>query len=269
MLKLYDQYRSCFPETSLEQFCALDGEVFKRIQNRRTFRIERDSRGFFLKCHHGVGWREIIKNLLQLRPPILGAGNEWRAIHRLRELGVETMTPVAYGRKGWNPAAIDSLLITEELQGCVSLERYCEGWLSNPPSPVSKRILIGRLAQIARTMHTNGVNHRDFYLCHFLLQQPWDGTETNLHLHVIDLHRVQVRSSTPRRWVVKDIGSLWFSAMLLGLTTRDLFRFMRDYRGMSLRQTLKQDGPFWEEVEARAKALNVTRPESKLKGVDG
>jgi heptose I phosphotransferase len=266
MLKLYDQYRSAFPETSLEEFCALDGEVFKRIQNRRTFRIEKSGRGFFIKCHHGVGWHEIIKNLLQLRLPILGAGNEWRAIHRLRELGVETMTPVAYGKEGWNPAAIDSLLITEELQGCVSLEQYCDEWQTAPPSPVSKRILIKRLAKIARTMHENGVNHRDFYLCHFLLQQPWDGTETNLHLYVIDLHRVQVRSSTPRRWLVKDIGSLWFSAMLLGLTKRDMFRFMRDYRGVSLRRTLEHDGAFWSDVQTRADALDLTRPDPKPKG---
>ncbi len=264
-IKIYDQYRSCFPERSLEELCALDGEVFKRIQNRRTFRIERGGRGFFMKCHHGVGWGEIVKNLLQLRLPILGAGNEWRAIHRLRDLGVETMTPVAYGREGWNPAAIDSLLITEELQGCVSLERFTEEWPQNPPSPTSKRVIIKRLAQIARAMHENGVNHRDFYLCHFMLQRPWDGTEADLHLYVIDLHRVQVRSNTPRRWVVKDIGSLWFSAMLLGLTRRDLLRFMRAYRGVSLRQTLQQDAGFWGEIETRAKALDATRPAPRTK----
>lgn len=269
MLKIYDQYRPYFPETSLDEFCVLDGEVFKRIQNRRTFRVERDGRGFFIKCHHGVGWREIIKNLLQLRPPILGAGNEWRAIHRLQELGVETMTPVAYGQEGWNPAAIDSLLITEELQGCVSLERYCEDWQTNPPALATKWNLIKRLAQIARAMHENGVNHRDFYLCHFMLQQPWDGAEENLHLHVIDLHRMQIRKRTPRRWVVKDIGSLWFSAMLIGLTKRDLFRFMRIYKDLSLRETLKQDAEFWAEVEARAQALDATRPAPKPKGGEG
>lgn len=266
MLKLYDQYRSCFPETSLEELCALDGEVFKRIQNRRTFRIERAGRGFFVKCHHGVGWGEIMKNLAQLRPPILGAGNEWRAIHRLQELGVETMTPVAYGQEGWNPAAIDSLLITEELQGCVSLEVYSEGWRQHPPAPRLKWTLIKHLAWIARTLHANGVNHRDFYLCHFMIADPWDGSEANLHLHVIDLHRVQIRSSTPQRWLVKDIGSLWFSAMQIGLTQRDLLRFMRSYRDMPLRQTLQQDREFWHQVAARAKALDATRPAPKPKG---
>ena len=263
MLKLYDQYRSYFPETTLEEFCALDGEVFKRIQNRRTFRIEREGRGFFIKCHHGVGWGEIVKNLSQLRSPILGAGSEWRAIHRLQELGVETMTPVAYGQQGWNPAAIDSLLITEELQGCVSLESYTERWQKNPPDPSHKRTLIKRLAQIARTLHENGVNHRDFYLCHFMIADPWDGTEANLQLYVIDLHRVQIRQSTPQRWLVKDIGSLWFSAMQIGLTRRDLLRFMRIYRDMPLRQTLQQDGEFWGQVAERARALDATRPPPK------
>jgi len=267
MLKLYDQYRSLFPENTLQEFCALDGEVFKRIQNRRTFRIEREGRGFFIKCHHGVGWREIIKNLLQLRPPILGAGNEWRAIHRLQELGVETMTPVAYGQQGWNPAAIDSLLITEELQDCVSLETYCQDWLHTPPPPRQKWILIRRLAQIARTLHEGGVNHRDFYLCHFLISNSWDGSEENLHLYVIDLHRVQVRTSTPRRWVVKDIGSLLFSAMQIGLTRRDIFRFMCVYKGLPLRQALKQDAVFWRAVEVRALALDTTRPVAKTNEV--
>jgi hypothetical protein len=37
-----------------------------------------------------VGWAEILKNLLSLRLPVLGAANEWRAIRRLAELGVES-----------------------------------------------------------------------------------------------------------------------------------------------------------------------------------
>ncbi len=264
MLELYDQYRSLFSEQSLGEFCALDGEVFKRIQNRRTFRIERGGQGFFIKCHHGVGWGEIIKNLLQLRPPIFGASNEWRAIHRLQELAVETMTPVAYGERGWNPAAIDSLLITEELQGCISLENYCQEWRCNPPKPKYKWILIRRLAQIARTLHENGVNHRDFYLCHFLIATPWDGSAEKLHLYVIDLHRAQIRTSTPRRWVVKDIGSLWFSAMQTGLTRRDLLRFVRVYHAPPLRQALSDAASFWDKVSSRAMALDATRPSPKI-----
>jgi heptose I phosphotransferase len=260
MLKVLEEYRHLFPETGLQELCSLEGEVFKRIQNRRTFRVERSGHRFFLKCHQGVGWREILKNLFSLRLPVLGAGNEWQAIHRLRELGVETMQPVAYGREGWNPAGLRSLLVTEELRDCVSLEKYSENWKLEPPSLLQKRALIRRLAMIARVLHENGVNHRDFYICHFLIRLPWDGSDANLHLYLIDLHRVQRRRRTPRRWVVKDLGSLWFSAMELGLTRSDLWCFIQEYRQRPLRKIVQEEQGFWQAVQRRADALYRTRP---------
>ena len=262
MFEVLEASRTLFPETDLRQLCALDGEVFKRIQNRRTFRIERGGRGFFIKCHRGVGWREIVKNLLVLKRPVLGALNEWQAIHRLRALGIETMQPVAVGVRGVNPAAQESVLVTEELRDCVSLEDYCRDWAAAPPSPAVRRLFIERLADIARTLHQNGVNHRDFYLWHFLMAQPWDGDPDMLHLYLIDLHRVQRRARTPTRWAVKDVGSLWFSAreIDLPLSQRDLLRFVRRYSGVPLREALARDSAFWLQVEKRCDALYATRP---------
>ena len=49
------------------------------------------------------------------------------------EIGVPTMTPVAFGRTGSNPARIRSFLITEELTGTTSLEDFCAAWASQPP----------------------------------------------------------------------------------------------------------------------------------------
>ena len=100
----------------------LEGEEFRRVKSRRTFRFEAEGRGFFAKIHRGVGWREIWKNLLMGKRPVLGAGSEFRALNRLRELGVETMTPCAFGERGWNPAKIESFLITAELKNMVSLK---------------------------------------------------------------------------------------------------------------------------------------------------
>ena len=58
-----------------------------------------------------------------------------------------------------------------------------------------KRILAGKLGQIARKLHVNGINHRDFYLCHFLYEV--DSLDPSLYL--IDLHRAQLRNRTPLR----------------------------------------------------------------------
>lgn len=250
------------PAPSLEEVFTIEGEVFREPQgsNRRTLRFERGGRGYFLKLHWGVGWGEIIKNLTSLRLPVLGAFNEWRAIRRLEELGVETMRLAGYGHTGLDPARRRSFVITEELANCISLEDYCRDWPNKPPAFAEKLALIRRLARMTRTLHENGVNHRDLYICHFLLQQPWDGREEMLHLHLIDLHRVQLRNRTPQRWLVKDVGSLHFSAMEIGLTRRDRLRFMRLYTGRPLRETLSQDIAFWQAVQRRADALYATRP---------
>ena len=246
------------PWSKVEQAFAVTGKVYREPEGakRKTLRFEAGGKGYFLKLHWGVGWLEILKNLVTLRLPVLGASNEWRAIIRLEELGVETMELAAYGEEGLNPASLKSFVVTRELEHCVSLEDYCSEWKCNPPDPVFKRSLIERLARISRTLHDNGVNHRDYYICHFLLRTPWQGEPEKLHLYLIDLHRVQIRKRTPYRWRVKDIGSLYFSAMDIGLTSRDLLRFIRHYRQQPLRQVLQSESEFWQDVAQRANALS-------------
>ena len=106
-----------------------------------------------------------------------------------------------------------------------------------------KRTLIRREAEISRRLHTQGINYRDHYLCHFLmpelLEQP-SASAQNLHSYLIVLHWVQLRSRTPLRWIIKDIGALYFSAMRIGLTRRDIYRFMQVYLNSSIRDALQQ-----------------------------
>ena len=129
---------------------ALQGRVYRELEARRTLRTEVAGRGYFVKIHRGVGWGEIAKNLLTLRAPVLGAGNEYRAIRRLEQLGVDTMRAVAYGVRGGNPATQHSFIVTEELAPTISLEDFCRDWPLLPPSPRFKRALIQRVATMAR-----------------------------------------------------------------------------------------------------------------------
>lgn len=249
-------------ELEMADIFSLPGQVYRHPPGirRRTLRFELAGRGYFLKRHWGVGWGEIFKELLSGRWPVLGAMNEWRAIQRLESLGVETMRLVAYGREGWNPAHLRSFVITAELDQCLSLEDYSRDWAQSPPPVRLKWALLQRLAELARTLHEHGLNHRDFYLCHFLLQQPWSGRLEELHLYLIDLHRVQIRAHTPRRWRIKDLGALYFSAMDCGLTRRDRLRFIRHYRGQDWRRSFPQESEFWQEVAERAERLYRHKP---------
>jgi heptose I phosphotransferase len=239
---------------------ALKGEVFREVKERVTLRFELQGKSYFLKLHRGIGWREIFKNWLQFNCPVLGASLEYQAILMLQRLGIETMSVAAFGEMGINPAKKLSFIITDDLIGTENLEDYCRSWRLQSPPVNLKRLLIERVATVSRTLHENGLNHRDYYLCHFhldLTRLPTQGVvcAEDIRLHLIDLHRMRRRAKLPVRWAVKDIAGLYFSAMDIGLTQRDLLRFMRLYKGKAWRDTLRADKRFWLAVQHRAEQL--------------
>lgn len=231
----------------------LQGQVFRALEGRRTLRTEVEGRGYFVKIHRGIGWREILKNLLSLRAPVLGARNEWRALERLKAAGVPSMSAVAFGERGLNPATQHSFLITEELAPTLSLEDFCLNWSQQPPAPALKWALIDEVARMVGTMHRTGVNHRDCYICHFLLHTDQPITARNVRLSLIDLHRAQTRMHTPARWRNKDLAALYFSVLDIGLTPRDYLRFLRAYFRQPLRVILREQTPLlaWLYREAQ------------------
>jgi len=229
-------------------------DIYRNKEGRKTLRFHRGGRSYFLKLHSGIGWGEILKNLLQLRLPILGAGNEYRAVLALQDIGVDTMTVAAYASLGKNPARQQSMIVTEDLVGTISLEDYCADWATQPPSFATRLRLIRKVADSARRMHGAGINHRDFYICHFHLDESTLG-EKSPRCHLIDLHRAQQRKLVPRRWQEKDLAGLYFSAMDCGLTRRDRLRFIRHYSGGGLRSALSAERNLWHKVEAKAVQL--------------
>lgn len=239
------------PGNLFEVMSTMPGETYRQVASRRTFRFGHAGQDYFAKVHYGVGWKEILKNLVQFRLPVLGAANEYEAIVRLQDLDILTMKPVAYASEGGNPATRRSCIVTAALSETLSLEDMV---LQGRVDTALRRRLVRLVAKIASRMHEGGVNHRDLYICHFHLDLR-DLQDAAPRLHVIDLHRAQVRNRTPRRWVVKDVGGLFFSAFDAGLTRTDLLRFVAAYSGKPARRTLKEDAAFWRAVCRRAVRL--------------
>ena len=232
----------------------LSGESYRKVKSRHTFRIELEGRGYFVKLHRGIGLMEYLKNLLQFKQPVLGAGQEYRALLHLKKHGVDSMTPAAYGCTGSVPFLQDSFLITEELADTVSLEDFCRDWGTNPPPFRVRRALIRKLGEMTGKMHRSGLNHRDCYICHFLLRK---GTENSAEpeLHVIDLHRAQIRRKVPWHYWVKDVAGLWFSAMDAGLTRHDILYFLQAYFQRDLHSIRKENAGFLAAVDRTARNL--------------
>ncbi len=253
----HDWQRGWDGQDPFEALMGLKGEIFKSRQGRVTLRFEREGRFYFAKLHHGIGWGVLLRYLRQLRWPVTDAGNEWRARGAVEALGVPTMKRVAFGCRGRLPARRRSFLITEALENTISLEDFCRSWRRRPPPPALKRALIAKVARMARQLHANGFNHRDFYLCHLLLQRGADGRvadQEDPRLYLIDLHRVRRRRRMPRRWRVKDIAGIYFSSYLAGLTRTDRLRFICSYTQKPLRQALQAEGAFWRAVARKRDA---------------
>lgn len=211
-----------------------------RITLRFTLKDNGIDRAFYIKRHVRSSWKEYIKPLLRLTWPILGAKNEWKAILDFHEVGLPTMTPVALGESGPN-----SFLITEALENCTKLSELNRQHRETATASNNLRHhLIQNIAQIARKMHGSGLHHQDFYLGHLMLSQSNPD-----RIYVIDLGRVQKHVRLARRWIVKDLAQLDYSA---AVPLKERLRFLREYLG---RRLTAEDKSLIADIQSKAAAI--------------
>jgi heptose I phosphotransferase len=140
------------------------------------------------------------------------------------------MIPICAGRKPflWRIDK-ESFLLTDDLGEASRLNDFlkvngavpCRGKVLE-----TKKRIVENLADITRKMHSAGMNHRDYYLCHILM----DNKE---RLYVIDLHRVNVRDKVGKRWMVKDLAALLFSSLEVPVTHGQRLAFYKRYMQIS------------------------------------
>lgn len=241
-------------DNALREAFALRGEVFRDVPGRRTLKVQLGGRSYFVKLHYGIGWREVLKNWLQLKQPVIGAANEYEACRDLHRAGIPAPVPAAFAISSGSIASRQSFVLCDELAGYTSLEDLTDPWLSEPPDPKLKQRVLYAVADFARRFHEEGFIHRDFYICH-LLAQDSHYMQGSVSLAVLDLHRARRFERIPTRWLKRDLAALLFSSLDLGYTRNDWLRFVRRYSGQPLRAVMQQQGSFWQEVLARAEKL--------------
>ena len=243
----------------------IDGIVFRKYENRVTKKFEIQDRSYFIKYHGSVGWKEIFKNIFQVKIPVVGAQREYEALNHLSKHSINCPQIKGFGKKGLNPAQSCSFLVTEELYKTISLEDFFLKDLHKDLSFKQKLYLIDSAAKLIRRMHLSGLNHRDLYLCHLHVKEEIDFN--NIEIYLIDLHRAQIRSSVPLRWIVKDIGGFIHSAIQFNLTERDFYRFMMTYYNCSFRDLITRHKSILRKILDRAFSmyLKPTLKEFSLK----
>lgn len=204
----------------------LEGKVVKSaVRERSTQCLDLGGSRVYIKKHFFPGICEVAKNLFRFRFPV-GALNEWRALLAFHAHNIPTMIPICAGRKKflWRIER-KSCLLTSDLGEASRLNDYLKACSVKPcrgKTFEEKRRILKNLADITRKMHSAGLNHRDFYLDHILV-------DSRERIYIIDLHRVDVRNNVGKRWKVKDLAALLFSSLEVPLTHGQRLAFYKRY----------------------------------------
>jgi len=183
---------------TFEDFWHLRARPFKRKKDREIRILTLDGKEYFLKRYFQLPrWGRS------------GAEVEWEGAMQLLRRGFSVPLPVCLGieRKFLSGRAFT---LFQAARGRRLEDLFREG--------LSLR-LVSRLADVAGRFHAQGFSHQDFYLCHFF----WD--EDDERLTIIDLQRLRFSRTPRRRWVVKDLAELFYSAeQVLSGDDLELFR---------------------------------------------
>jgi hypothetical protein len=146
----------------------------------------------------------------------------------LGRAGVQTYRVAAFGERVSLGVERASAVLIASLPG-ESLERWWPGrrWaLYEQQRTVQRLSLIEELAAFVARFHASAFVHRDLYFSHVFID---DAAAEARRFALIDLGRVFRPGWRRRRWIVKDLAQLEYSASAAGVSRSDRARFFMTY----------------------------------------
>jgi len=175
-----------FPNITLETIFrnSLGYKLIKNTEKRQVFYIQTSKGDYFLKLSH------LIRTKDRLRHRILPWRRwaEWRNLHKLIRMGVETARPVIKGEKReQRPKSF--FIVTKKVDG-ISLNKQIN------PDPEN-------LGKFFATLHLRGIYHADFHPENIIIKP-------NGQSCLIDVQEVYILGRLPRWLRVSNLGKLFF-----------------------------------------------------------
>ncbi len=237
------RYRSALAAAGLTEFDAVmgtaAGSCLRALKDRENWRLElhrphAPPQAVFLKKHHIRTWGSWLRARARGEPGDTAGRVEARNVRHLTADGIAVMDLIAYGEQLHSDGRLESFVLTEELTGYRPLDHLLpDRFASLAERPATRdhhlHTLIRQVASIARKFHQAGYNHRDLYCGHFFVKEDVRG---RFDIRLIDLQRVQRRRRFRRRWIVKDLAQLAWSASRHHIGCTDRMAFMRHYLGV-------------------------------------
>jgi heptosyltransferase-2 len=173
------------------------------------------------------------------RPPVMVQLKTWFAGHgkkslgfleyetseQLKEAGINTPRTIAYGQDCGSFFEKRSFFITEKIPNAEALERKLPTFITDKSARKNiepRRKFIAGLANFIRKFHETNYRHRDLYLAHIFYNDKGE-------FYLIDLARAFRPYLLKKRFQIKDIAQLYYSAPGKYFSRTDRLRFYMNY----------------------------------------
>jgi hypothetical protein len=183
----------------------------------------------FLKRYDSPPIMLQLRNWLAHKTRISCGFIEWVSASQLTSTGVSTPRTIAYGEQWGSLFEKRSFVITEKIPSAEALERKLPECFNERPTSTNlkrRRQFIAQLASFIKKFHETNYRHRDLYFSHIF--QDNDG-----RFFLIDLARVFKPVVLCRRYQIKDIAQVYYSASKRYFSNTDRLRFYLGYAGKS------------------------------------
>jgi len=236
-LTINKDYQNLLQHIQFDSFESINGDSVKKIEARSVIRFQlthqNQKNAIYLKRHNleFVGFSRLFSRFF----PKWGLSQgrlEFENICDFRNSNLPTVIPVAAGEKFFRFFWAESFLITEDFSPYISLETLLEDrphFYTGPEGKLKKRILINEIAVLARKMHQNGLNHRDFNATHILLH--YDNGSDVPKIALFDLQRINRNRFSKFRWKIKSLARLNYTLPDDIFSAEDKLNIFLSYKG--------------------------------------
>jgi hypothetical protein len=206
-------------------------------RRRIMFETDNPKTTLFLKRFQNVPKFIQLKNWLNRRKKMSTMACDLEPAEILRKLGINTPQTIAFGQQWQGFFEKRSFIITEKIPDSFSLEVKL---------PKKTKNFIKNLASFVRKFHNTGFRHRDLYLCHIFCDSRGQFT-------LIDLSRVFKPLVFSKKFLVKDLAQLYYSAPGDFFTKTDRLKFLLCY--LQKDKLTKQDKILIKKIKSKAKQM--------------
>lgn len=232
--------------TTAEMLWAISSvPVKKYLRERSTERVclEPLKIETYIKRYLPLPLKDYIKAYISFKPIFSsGAFHEWDAILAFHKNDLPTVVPIAVGKSG-RGSCILTLGITDYTRASELFSKFKLG------DKKRKRLLIKKIANLAADMHSANFAHQDFYLVHIFVKEKEDDS-----IYLLDLQRVIMQKELARRWRIKDLSQLLYSARPY-LRNTDIVYFWKIYTEICSCNTLYKNKSFIHAVFTKAEKI--------------